>query len=218
MWERVHNGRGMDMIIEHGGRRPTVHPSAWIAPTAVVSGAVTVGADTRILYGAVLTAEAGAEMEVGDGCVIMEQAVLRASGRFPMRIGTGVLVGPHAYVSGADVGSRSFIATGAMVFNGARLGEACIVALGGKVHIDSDLPDGTRVPMGFIAFGRPAIVHPPEEAPQVHEQMARLDFMRYVFGVDTSGKERTQIMEEALSRYTRALTGHADDSILDISG
>jgi carbonic anhydrase/acetyltransferase-like protein (isoleucine patch superfamily) len=202
------------MFVEHGGRRPTVHPSAWIAPNAVVSGAVTIGAETRVLYGAVLTAEVGGEIDIGDGCVIMEQGVLRASGRFPLRIGRGVLVGPHAYVTGAQIGAHSFIATGAMVFNGARLGRACMVALGAKVHIDSDLPDGTRVPMGFIAFGRPAVVHPPEEAPQVHEEMSRLDFMRYVFGVDTSGKERPQIMEEALARYTHALAAHVDDSVL----
>lgn len=202
------------MIIEHAGRRPDIAPTAWIAPNAVVSGAVKIGADTRVLYGAVLTAEVGAELEVGPGCVIMEQAVLRASGRFPLRLGQGVLVGPHAYVTGCDVGARSFIATGAMVFNGARLGEACVVALGGKVHIDSELPDGARVPIGFIAFGRPAAIHPPEEAPQVHEELGRLDFMRYVFGVQTEGKDRSQIMEEALSRYTRALAAHGADSLL----
>src|SRR6266542_1990213 len=123
---------GLDMIIQHGGRRPDIDPRAWIAPNAVVSGAVSIGADTRVLYGAVLTAEAGAEMGVGAGCVIMEQAVLRASGRFPLHLGEGVLVGPHAYVTGCDVGARSFIATGAMVFNGARVGEACVVALGGQ--------------------------------------------------------------------------------------
>lgn len=203
------------MIVEHGGRRPVIDPSAWIAPNAVISGPVSIGPQARVLYGAVLTAEVGAEMEIGPGCVIMEQAVLRASGRFPLRVGQGVLVGPHAYATGCDVGAWSFIATGAMVFNGARLGEACVVALGGKVHIDSDLPDGTRVPMGFIAFGRPATIHPPEEAPRVHEDLARVDFMRYVFGVDTQGKDRSQIMKEALSRYTRALAAHAGDSVLD---
>jgi carbonic anhydrase/acetyltransferase-like protein (isoleucine patch superfamily) len=213
--ERSASQKGkVDMIIEHGGRRPDVHPSAWIAPNAVVSGAVSIGAEARVLFGAVLTAEMGAEMEVGAGCVVMEQAVLRASGRFPLHLGQGVLVGPHAYVTGCSVGARSFIATGAMVFNGARLGEACVVALGGKVHIDSDLPGGTRVPIGFIAFGRPATIYPPEGAPEVHDGLARVDFMRYVFGVETQGKDRSQIMEEALSRYTRALGAHRTDVVL----
>jgi carbonic anhydrase/acetyltransferase-like protein (isoleucine patch superfamily) len=75
------------MIVEHSGHGPDIHPSAWIAPNAVVFGAVSIGPDTRVLYGAVLTAEAGAEMEIGPGCVIMEQAVIRASGRFPLRLG-----------------------------------------------------------------------------------------------------------------------------------
>jgi carbonic anhydrase/acetyltransferase-like protein (isoleucine patch superfamily) len=71
------------MLIEHEGRRPEIDPTAWIAPSAVLSGPVTVGPRTTVLYGAVLTGEAGAAVEVGAGCVIMEQAVLRASWRFP---------------------------------------------------------------------------------------------------------------------------------------
>ncbi len=203
------------MYVEHGGRRPNIHPSAWIAPDAVVSGDVTIGPDTTVLYGAVLTAEAGGRIEVGSGCVIMEHAVLRSSGRFPLYLGNRVLVGPHAYLTGCTVESHSFIATGAMVFNGARLGDACVVALGGKVHIDTELVAGTRVPIGYIAIGRPATIHPPENAPAVHEELARLDFMRFVFGVDTEGKERAEVMEEALARYSRALQTHRSDSYPD---
>jgi carbonic anhydrase/acetyltransferase-like protein (isoleucine patch superfamily) len=203
------------MYVEHGGIRPNVHPSAWVAPDAVVSGDVTIGPDTAVLYGAVLTAEAGSGVEVGSGCVIMEHAVLRSSGRFSLHLGNRVLVGPHAYLTGCTVGSHSFIATGAMVFNGARLGDACVVALGGKVHIDTELVAGTRVPIGYIAIGRPATIRPPDEAPAVHEELARLDFMRFVFGVDTEGKERAEVMEDALARYTRALQVHRSDSFLD---
>jgi hypothetical protein len=35
------------------------------------------------------------------------------------------------------------------------LGEACVVALGAKVHIATELPENTLVPMGFIAYGSP---------------------------------------------------------------
>src|SRR5437868_15474748 len=105
------------MLVEHEGRRPDVDPSAWVAPNAVLSGAVSVGPGTRILYGAVLTAEGGAELVVGRECVIMEQAVMRAAGKFPLRLGEHVMVGPHAYLTGCTIGSRCFIATGAMIFN-----------------------------------------------------------------------------------------------------
>jgi carbonic anhydrase/acetyltransferase-like protein (isoleucine patch superfamily) len=202
------------MIIEHKGRRPQIDPTAWVAPNATLSGPVRLGPGARILYGAILTAEGGADLRVGPRCVIMEQAVLRAAGRFPLTLQEEVLIGPHAYLSGCTVGPRTFIATGAMVFNGASLGEACVVALGGKVHIDTELSAGMWVPIGHIAFGRPGRVYPPDEAPAVHEQLSRLNFMRYVFGVDPEGKNRTEIMAEAMVKYSRALAAHADDTLL----
>ena len=203
------------MLIEHAGARPEIDSSAWIAPTAVVSGAVRIGARTRVLHGAVLTAERDQDIVVGAECVIMENAVLRAAGRFPLRIDARVLVGPHAHVSGCSIGPRSFIATGAMVFNGARLGEACTVALGGKVHVDTELADDTFVPMGFIAWGRPGRLYPPEQAPVVHEQLDRLGFAHYVFGIDHAEKSRGEIRDEMLSRYSRALASHKHDHIME---
>jgi carbonic anhydrase/acetyltransferase-like protein (isoleucine patch superfamily) len=202
------------MLIEHQGRRPEVHPTAWVAPNATLSGAVTVGPGARVLYGAVLTAEGSAALTVGPDCVIMEQAVLRAAGRFSLVLQQQVLVGPHAYLSGCTVGARSFIATGAMVFNGASLGEACVVALGGKVHIDTELSGGTWVPMGYIAFGRPGRVYSPNDAPAVHELLGRHNFMRYVFGIETEGRTRSDVMAEAMTKYARALGAHARDRAL----
>lgn len=64
------------MLIEHEGKRPSVEESAYVAPTAVVCGEVTVGPDSRILFGAVLTTEGG-RVEVGERCIVMENAVLR---------------------------------------------------------------------------------------------------------------------------------------------
>jgi carbonic anhydrase/acetyltransferase-like protein (isoleucine patch superfamily) len=204
------------MLIQHEGKRPRIAPSAWIASTAVVSGAVTVAPNARILHGAVVTAEMGGEIAVGEGCVIMEQAVLRSSGRFPLRLGRHVLVGPHSYLTGCTVEARSFIATGAMVFNGAVVGEASVVALDGKVHVDTELPRGGRVPMGHIAFGRPAHIYPPAQAPEVHDRLDReIGFMRYVFGVELEGRPRGEIMDEAITKYATALTRHADDSSVE---
>lgn len=53
------------MLVEHEGRAPEVDPLAWVAPSAVLSGAVSVGAGARVLHGAVLTAEGGAALAVG---------------------------------------------------------------------------------------------------------------------------------------------------------
>ena len=147
------------MRIKHRDSVPQIDPTAWIAPNAVVSGRVVVGPRSRILYGAVLTAEGRAELQIGSDGVIMEQAVLRASGRFSLTVGDGILVGPHAYVSGCTIGPSCFIATGARVFNGAFLGEGSTVALGGIVHIDTMMPRDSGIPMGHIAVGQPGDGH-----------------------------------------------------------
>ncbi|HEX2297577.1 MAG TPA: hypothetical protein VHH34_03500, partial [Pseudonocardiaceae bacterium] len=68
------------MILEHRGRRPVVPESAWVAPSAVLCGAVVLGKRARVLHGAVLTAEDG-EVRLGNDVVVMENALVR--GRAP---------------------------------------------------------------------------------------------------------------------------------------
>jgi carbonic anhydrase/acetyltransferase-like protein (isoleucine patch superfamily) len=101
-----------------------------------------------------------------------------------------------------------------MVFNGARLGAACVVALGGKVHLRTELPEGAFVPIGFIAIGRPGRVYPPDQAPTVHEELNKVGFMKEVFGVETSGRTRREVMADAMRRYSRGLAAHAEDRVL----
>ena len=150
------------MLIEHDAVSPSVHPSARIAPTAVLCGDVTVGPDSSVGFGAVLTAETG-PIEVGARCVIMENAVLRGTSRHPLRIGDNVLIGPNAYLSGAAVGDNSFIATGASVFNAARIGARAMVRIGAVVHIKTVLADDAVVPIGWVAVGHPARILPPDD-------------------------------------------------------
>ena len=126
------------MQIKHREMSPSVHPDAYVAPTAVLSGQVSVGEGSCVLHGAVLTADGG-PVEVGASSVIMEHAVLRGTPRHRLVVGNHVLAGPNSYLTGCQVDDEVFIATGAMVFNGARMGRASSVALGGAV------PEGIAV-------------------------------------------------------------------------
>ncbi len=91
------------MLIEHRGKRPTIHPTAYIAPSAVISGDVEIGAESRILHGAIITSE-GAPISIGKHCIVMEHAVIRGAGEktrsFPVSIGDETLIGPHTYLVG----------------------------------------------------------------------------------------------------------------------
>lgn len=71
--------RARPMTIRHLGVAPSIHPEAYVAPTAVVSGQVSIGAGSCIMHGAVVAAEGG-PVQIGSHCVIMENAVLRGTG------------------------------------------------------------------------------------------------------------------------------------------
>ena len=198
------------MLIEHGGKTPRIHETAWIAPNATISGDVEIGANTRVLYGAVVTAEGG-PIEIGEQCVIMENAVLRGTRKHPLHISDRVLVGPHAYLSGCSVDAECFLATGAAVFNGSRLGKRVEVRINGVVHLSTVLADDAVVPIGWVAVGDPAEVLPPDEHDAIWATQEPLDFPKQVFGVERG----PEMMAQVMARYTRALGEHRHDRIID---
>jgi carbonic anhydrase/acetyltransferase-like protein (isoleucine patch superfamily) len=193
------------MEIRHGENVPQVDPGAWVAPTAVLSGDVRVGPGSCVLHGAVLTADGGA-VRIGANCVIMENAVLRGTPRHPLTVGDHVLAGPNSYLTGAIIGDEVFIATGAMVFNGATMGAASSVALGGAVHIGCVVPPQTRIPIGWVAVGDPARLYPPGEADSIRAGLEEAGgFLPFVFGTDPAAP-RSEQMRTAMRRYTRYLS------------
>lgn len=197
------------MLIEHRGHAPKIHPSAYVAPTAVVCGAVTVGPEVRILFGAVLTAEDG-EIHLGARSVVMENALIRGRAGHPATLGDDVLVGPQAHVNGARVGDGCFLATGVALFPGAVLGAGSEVRVHGVVHVNSVLPPGSMVPIGWIAVGNPATVYSPDEHDEIWAIQQSLDFPETVYGV-ARGTSPTELM----SRQTAWFAAHARDRPLD---
>ena len=140
------------MLSSHGGRKPSVDASAWIAPNAILRGAVTVGPGCRIMYGAQVVAESGS-IALGREWIIMGNAVLRSSERHPLRIGNHCLVGPNAHVFGSTIEDEVFIATGAAVFHSSHLGKGSEVRINTVVHLRTHLLPGATVPIGWVAVG-----------------------------------------------------------------
>ena len=200
--------RAGQMRIRHLGRAPSVHPEAYVAPTAVLSRQVSIGADSCIMHGAVLAAEGG-PVQVGAHCVIMENAVLRGTLRHPLIMGDRVLAGPHAQLTGCAIADEVFIAAGAMVLNGAHLGRAASVAAGAVAHLGAIVAPQTQIPIGWVAVGDPARIYPPGEAEAIRAGLAEAgwSFFPFVLGVDDAGGRREQL-RAALQRYTAAMARH----------
>jgi carbonic anhydrase/acetyltransferase-like protein (isoleucine patch superfamily) len=200
------------MLLEHQGRRPRIHPTAYVAPTATVCGDVTIGAESHVLFGAVLVAEGG-PVTVGRHCIVMEQAVVRGTARHPASLGDHVLVGPHAHLTGCAVEECVFVATGASVFNGARLGARVEVRINGVVHVNTAVPADATVPIGWVAVGDPAQILPPGEHERIWAVQKTLDFPGTVFGLERA-PEGQSVMPELTRRYARALGAHRQDHVL----
>ena len=199
------------MRYEHLGARPRIHPGAVIAPTAVISGDVTVGAGSQVLHGAVITAEGG-PVTLGENVIVMENALVRASAVHPVHIGSHVLVGPMASVAGATIADEVFLATGTRIFNGARIGRRSEVRINAVVHLRTVLPEGSVVPIGWVAVGDPAQMLSPDRHDEIWELQQELDFPGFVFGLD---RDTPDLMVQLTERYAAALSRHALDRPAD---
>jgi carbonic anhydrase/acetyltransferase-like protein (isoleucine patch superfamily) len=195
------------MLYEHQGLAPQVHPDAVVAPSAVVSGDVELAEGVQVLHGAVITAEGG-RVRIGASTIVMENAVIRGVTGNEVVIGDHCLVGPHAYVSGATIEPEVFLATGSRVFNGAVIGRGSEVRIDAIVHLRTELPAGTTVPIGWVAVGAPPLIAPPERHDDLEARQRELDFPEYVFGLD---RDTPDLMVQLTERYGARLGRHSDD-------
>lgn len=155
------------------------------------------------LFGAVLTAEDGA-IRIGERTVIMEHALIRGRARHPAVIGDDVLVGPNAHLNGTTVGEEAFLATGAALFPSSVVGAGAEVRVHGVVHVNTVLPAGATVPIGWVAVGDPAQVFPPEQHEQIWAIQETLDFPGTVYGI-ARGTSATERMSRRAAWYASHL-------------
>ena len=197
------------MLVSHMGKAPVVDPAAWVAPDATVSGDVTIGPGCRILSGARVIGEAGGRIRIGREVIILENAVVRAGPRHDCDIGDNCLIGPHAHVTGAVLEPEVFVATGAAVFHGARLGRGCEVRIHAVVHLKTRLEPGATVPIGWVAVGDPAEILSPDQHDAIWARQAPLNFPLTAYGLDRTTPE---LMVALTRRLSDELAAHRDDA------
>jgi carbonic anhydrase/acetyltransferase-like protein (isoleucine patch superfamily) len=200
------------MLVEHLGKSPRIDETAYVAPNAVVCGDVCVGAHCRILHGACVVAEGGT-IDIGQYCIILENAVVRSTARYSTSIADHVLIGPQAHVVGCTIEKEVFLATGASVFHGARLGRRCEVRINGVVHLRTHLPPSSTVPIGWVAVGDPPAILPPHEHDRIWSAQEPLDFPKSVYGVDRPSPGQSA-MPEITRRLAEIYASHGSDRLI----
>jgi carbonic anhydrase/acetyltransferase-like protein (isoleucine patch superfamily) len=128
------------MLRQYKGMAPRVDPSAYIDQSAQVIGDVEIGPDASVWMNAVVRGDVhwiriGARSNVQDGTVVHVM-----NGTHPTTIGGDVTIGHAAVVHGCTIGQRVLIGMGAILLNGARIGEDSIVAAGTLVTEEATFP------------------------------------------------------------------------------
>lgn len=143
----------MATILPFNGRTPRIHPSAFLAPTAVIVGDVTIGAQSSVWFGAVLRGDDPEHgIVIGPRTSIQENCVVHVGGWAPTIIGADVTMGHGAKCESCTIGDGTVIGMNAVVLQNAVVGEQCLLAAGTVVL------EGTAIAPRSLVAGVPGVV------------------------------------------------------------
>jgi len=127
---------------------PTIHPTAFVHPTAVVLGDVTLGARVSVWPTAVIRGDSDS-ITIGDDSNVQDGTIVHVDGGLPCVIGKRVGIGHRAIVHGATIEDDVLIAMGAILLNGVHVGTGSIVGAGAVVR------EGMKIPPNSLVLGVP---------------------------------------------------------------
>lgn len=133
------------MLRPYRGRLPVVHPTVFVDESAQVIGDVEIGAESSVWMNVVIRGDVN-RIRVGDRSNIQDGTVVHAQrNRYETHIGHDVTIGHAAVVHGCRIADRVLVGIGAIVLNGAEIGEDCIIAAGSLVTERASIPPRSLV-------------------------------------------------------------------------
>lgn len=137
------------IILPYNGVWPTIAEDAFIAPSAVVIGNVTVGAQSSVWFHAVVRGDI-APISIGDRSSVQDCTVVHVNLDAPTAIGNDVTIGHSALIHGTTIGDGTLIGMGAIVMSYSEIGSGAVIAAGALI------PERANVPAGAVMVGMPA--------------------------------------------------------------
>lgn len=124
---------------------PEIGTEVFIAPTAWVTGKVTIKDNVSIFFGAALRGDIQ-KITIGTGTNLQEHVVVHTStGLQDCVVGDYVTVGHGAIVHGCTVEDNCIIGMGSTILDGARIGKNSIVGAQALVPMNMQIPEGSMV-------------------------------------------------------------------------
>lgn len=132
-----------------GDLTPSIDPSAFVHPDAVIIGNVEIGAESSIWPCAVLRGDHGF-IRIGARTSIQDGAVLHTTPMWPTIVGDDCVVGHQVHLEGCTIESGSLVGNASIVLHRA------IVRSGALVGSNAVVTNDMEVPSGAMALGVPA--------------------------------------------------------------
>jgi carbonic anhydrase/acetyltransferase-like protein (isoleucine patch superfamily) len=130
---------------------PDVDPSVYIADGVQLIGDVKIDKHSSIWFNAVVRADL-AEIRIGARTNLQDGVIAHLNTGQPLIIGNDVSIGHGAIVHGCIIADGALIGMGAIVLNGAEIGEYALVGAGALVA------ENQKIPPYSLAVGSPARV------------------------------------------------------------
>lgn len=134
-----------------GDLEPSIDPTAYVHPDAVVIGDVHLGPESSVWPGAVLRGDDG-KIVIGARTSVQDGSVLHTTPHLPTVVGDDCVLGHIVHLEACTVEDGALVGNGSIVLHGAVIGAGAIVGSGAVVT------NGTQVPPGALAIGIPATI------------------------------------------------------------
>jgi len=131
-------------IYQLGEHVPDIAATAYITDSATVVGRVTIKANSSVWFQVTVRGD-NEDITIGENCNLQEGAVLHADPGFPLTLGDNVSVGHQAMIHGCTIGEGSLIGIQAVILNGAKIGKNCLVGAGALVTEGKEYPDNSLI-------------------------------------------------------------------------
>ena len=131
-------------LYELDGVAPQLADGTWVADSAQVMGAVVLGENVSVWFGAVLRGDTE-PITIGRNSNVQDLSVLHADVGCPLTIGENVTIGHQVMLHGCTVGDNSLIGIQAVVLNNAKIGRNSIVGAGSVVTEGKEFPDNALI-------------------------------------------------------------------------
>ncbi len=131
-------------IYEFEGFVPVVHESAFVHPSATVTGNVIIGKDVYVGPGAAIRADWG-EIVIEDGCNVQENCTLHMFPGVQVLLRKGAHIGHGAVIHGAKIGQNVLVGMNAVIMDNAEIGDNCVIGALCLVPADMKIPERKMV-------------------------------------------------------------------------